>query len=116
MQIARRARSSLFHLRMETKHWDTYQDNTRIRMTAFARETAEALAALEQGQPVACRLYARWRAEKAAVFDDTRQLLAAALLVAAPPQSGPPAGNLPRPDTDEFGAAYPSMRLDRATS
>ena len=90
MQIARRARSSLFHLRMETKHWDTYQDNMRIRMTAFARETAEALAALEQGQPVRCRLYGRWRAEKPAVFDDTRKLLAAALLVAAPPQSGPP--------------------------
>ncbi|MGR3715860.1 MAG: tetratricopeptide repeat protein [Thermohalobaculum sp.] len=83
MQIARRARSSLFHLRMETKHWDTYQDNMRIRMTAFAfaRETAEALAALEQGQPVACRLYQRWRAEKPPVFDDTRKLLAAALMV-----------------------------------
>lgn len=81
MQIARRARSSLFHLRMETKHWNTYQDNMRIRMTAFARETAEALAALEQGQPVACRLYQRWRAEKPPVFDDTRKLLAAALMV-----------------------------------
>jgi tetratricopeptide (TPR) repeat protein len=85
MRIARRARSSLFHLRMETRHWDTYQENTRIRMTAFARETAAALAALEQGQPVARRLYERWRAEKPAVFDDTRKLLAAALLVATPP-------------------------------
>ncbi len=81
MRIARRGRSSLFHLRMETKHWDTYQDNMRIRMTAFARETAAALAALEQGQPVACRLYERWRAEKPHVFDDTRKLLAAALMV-----------------------------------
>ena len=49
MHISRRARSSLFHLRMEVKHWDTYQENMRIRMTAFARETAEALSALEQG-------------------------------------------------------------------
>ncbi|MCH8166722.1 MAG: tetratricopeptide repeat-containing protein [Proteobacteria bacterium] len=81
MQISRRARSSLFHLRLETKHWGTYQDNLRIRMTAFARETAEALAALEQGQPPSCRLIERWRAEKPPVFDDTRKLLAAALMV-----------------------------------
>ena len=81
MRIARRARSSLFHLRMETRHWDTYQDNTRIRLTAFASETAAALAALEQGQAPACRLFERWRGEKPAVFDDTRKLLSAALLV-----------------------------------
>ncbi len=81
MQIAPRARSSLFHLRMEAKHRDTYQQNMRIRMTAFARETAEALAALERAEPVTCRLYERWRGEKPAVFDDTRKLLAAALLV-----------------------------------
>jgi hypothetical protein len=31
---------------------------------------------------VTCRLYERWRGEKPAVFDDTRTLLAAALLVA----------------------------------
>ncbi len=81
MRITRRARSSLFHLRMEAKHWDTYQHNIHTRMTAFARETAEALAALERGEPVTCRLYERWRGEKPAVFDDTRKLLAAALLV-----------------------------------
>jgi hypothetical protein len=90
MRIARRARSSLFHLRMETRHWDTYQDNTRIRMTAFARETAAALAALEQGQRPSCRLFERWRGEKPSVFDDTRKLLSAALLVGVgeniPPQ------------------------------
>ncbi len=85
LRIARRARSSLFHMRMEAKHWDTYVENTRVRLKAFARETAEALAMLEAGQPVACRLYGRWRAEKPAVFDDTRILLAAALLVIAPP-------------------------------
>ncbi len=89
MQIARRARSSLFHLRLETKHWGTYQDNLRIRMTAFARETAEALAALEQGRPVACRLYQRWRAENPPVFDDTRKLLAAALMVGVGETSPP---------------------------
>lgn len=81
MSITRRARSSLFHLRMETKHWDTYQDNMQKRLRAFAAETGEALEALEQGKPVSCRLFERWRGEKPPVFDDMRKFLAAALLV-----------------------------------
>ena len=81
MNIARRARSSLFHLRMEALHWDTYQDNMRKRYTAIAGEVAHALRALEHGQPATCRLYERWRGEKPALFDDTRKFLGAALLV-----------------------------------
>jgi len=81
MTIARRARSSLFHLRMEALHWDTYCDNLRRRLRIFAAETAGALDALAEGQPVGCRLSSRWRGEKPAVFDDTRKFLAAALLV-----------------------------------
>ncbi|MEX3010649.1 hypothetical protein [Hoeflea sp. TYP-13] len=81
MQVARRARSSLFHLRMETRHWDTYQDNLRTRMRTFAAETAAALAVLEQDGTPPQRLYERWRGEKPSVFDDTRKFLAAALLV-----------------------------------
>jgi hypothetical protein len=81
METARRARSSLFHLRMEALHWDTYQDNMRTRMRAFAAETAEALAAFERGEASPHRLYERWLGEKPNVFDDTRKFLAAALLV-----------------------------------
>lgn len=81
MEMARRARSSLFHLRMEAKHWDTYQENMRIRMTAFAGETAGALAALEEGDTPECRLFGRWRGEKPSIFDDTRIFLAAALMI-----------------------------------
>lgn len=84
MQIAPRARSSLFHMRMEAKHWNTYQQNMRIRMTAFARETEAALADLSGGGSPTCRLYGRWRAEKPAIYDDMRKFLAACLLVAAP--------------------------------
>lgn len=84
MQIAPRARSSLFHMRMEARHLETFRQNMRVRMTIFAREAADALAALEAGQPVKVRLHGRWRAEKLPVFDDTRKLLAAALLIAAP--------------------------------
>jgi len=81
MTIARRARSSLFHLRMEAQHWDTYCDNTRRRLRAFAAETAGALDALARGEPVRCGLSRRWRGEKPSVFDDTRRFLSAALLV-----------------------------------
>lgn len=83
-RIVSRARSSMFHLRMEARHRETYEQNVRIRLTAFARETATALAALERGEPTTFHLYERWRAEKPPVFDDTRKLLGAALLVAAP--------------------------------
>lgn len=89
MTIARRARSSLFHLRMEALHWDTYCDNMRRRLRAMAAETAGALDALANGRPVTCRLSGRWRGEKPAVHDDTRKFLAAALLVGG----GAPAPN-----------------------
>jgi len=39
---------------------------------------------------VRCRLYDRWRGERPVVLDDTRKLLAAALLVAAPEQASRP--------------------------
>ena len=81
MTIARRARSSLFHLRMEALHWDTYTDNARKRFRAFADETTAALSALESAEPVDCRLFERWRGEKPSVFDDTRKFLAAALMI-----------------------------------
>lgn len=89
MEPARRARSSLFHLRMEARHWDVYQDNTRTRMRAFSKETAEALAAFEQGQRSPHRLYERWRGEKPSVFDDTRKFLAAALMIGTDDHSCP---------------------------
>ncbi|MCC0014803.1 MAG: tetratricopeptide repeat-containing protein [Rhodobiaceae bacterium] len=81
MNIARRARSSLFHLRMEARHWDTYTDNTRKRFAAFAAETARALDCLAGNRPVEVRLFGRWRGEKPSVFDDTRKFLSAALLI-----------------------------------
>jgi len=87
MTVARRARSSIYHLRMEVLHWDTYENNMRTRLRAFASETAEALAALEQNQTPKCRLFERWRGEKPPVFDDTRIFLSSALLIAGGAQS-----------------------------
>lgn len=85
MEIAARSRSARLERAMEGRQLETFRQNMRIRMTGFARATAAALAALEEGQPVTARLAERWAAEKPPVQDDTRRLLAAALLVAVPP-------------------------------
>jgi hypothetical protein len=85
LQIQPRAKSSLFHLRMEVKHWETYRNNMKIRLGKFIQETDEALAALSRHEQPPHRLFSRWRGEKPAVFDDTRKLLAACLLVASDP-------------------------------
>ncbi len=81
LTIQPRAKSSLFHLRMELKHWDTYRDNTKTRLARFIEETGECLEALSADAPPPHRLFSRWRGEKPAVFDDTRKILAACLLV-----------------------------------
>lgn len=83
LTIRPRARSSLFHLRMEVKHWDTYSANMKTRLGRFIDETGRSLDALASGQKPPHRLHARWRGEKPAVFDDARKLLAACLLVAS---------------------------------
>ena len=83
LTIQPRARSSLFHLRMEVKHWDTYRDNMETRLAKFTEETGECLEALATEAPPPHRLFSRWRGEKPAVFDDTRKLLAACLLIAS---------------------------------
>ncbi len=87
LHIQRRARSSLFHLRMEAKHWDTYSDNMKTRLGKIMAESEACLAALSRGEAVPHRLYSRWLGEKPSVFDDTRKVLAACLLIAsdAPP-------------------------------
>jgi hypothetical protein len=82
-QIKPRARSSLFHLRMEVQYWDVYRSNMKMRLGRFIQETSEALMALCKSEQPSHRLFSRWRGEKPAVFDDTRVLLAASLLVAS---------------------------------
>lgn len=82
---AARARSSLFHLRMELRHRDTYLDNYRRRLAAFVAEADAVLEALAAHRAPPHRLFERWRGEKPAVFDPGRRVLSAALLIAAPP-------------------------------
>lgn len=81
MQIAPRARSSLFHLRMEARHRDTYHGNLRLRINRIAAETEETLRCLTNDSPGKHRHFSRWRGEKPNVYDDTRKILAACLLL-----------------------------------
>ncbi len=85
LEMAPRARSSLFHMRLETLHWETYQANRKARLRKFVEETGESIRYLATGAPVPHRLYPRWVGEKPPVFDDTRKILGACLLLAAPP-------------------------------
>lgn len=81
MKVAPRARSSLFHLRMEALHRDTFHDNMRTRFERFAGETGETLQTLTDGADPKHRHFSRWRGERPSVYDDTRKILAACLLI-----------------------------------
>ncbi len=87
IEIRPRARSSLFHLRMEVRHRATYHDNLRSRLRAFSAETRQTLETLLTGEPDGARRagahrhFGRWRGERPGLYDDTRKLLAACLLM-----------------------------------
>ena len=87
IDIAPRARSSLYHMRMEARHRETYRANRIARLRRFAGETAECIACLGENRPAPHRLYERWRGEKPAIHDDSRKWLAACLLVASDPEA-----------------------------
>ena len=82
VKISPHARTSLFHLRMEARHWGTYCDNMRKRLGLFLTETSQALADQTHGRSTNQRLYRRWHGEKPNVLDDTCIYLAAAFLLA----------------------------------
>lgn len=78
----RSARSSMFHLRLESKHRGGYEQHSRARYRTLVEETRQHLARLAGGTPADTTRLARWRHEKPAGLDDSRRLLAAALLLA----------------------------------
>ena len=86
-----RARSSLFHLRMEARHRDKYDATMRERLSRFAEETREHLRALAEGRPSTWRGLARWRAEKPPTYGERRKFMAACLLLASARPSEDPA-------------------------
>lgn len=80
----RRARSSTFHLRMETRHRAAYDQHARARFTALAEEGQAATQALTHGAATPRGALARWRDERPDGYVDARKLLAAVLLLADP--------------------------------
>lgn len=83
MAIARRGRSSLFHLQSEALHWNQYDRSLRRDAMDIARDVASQLNAATQGQPSPGRTCDRWPGENPAIFDDRRKFLGGALLIAA---------------------------------
>ncbi len=81
----RRARSSTFHLRLESKHPGGYAHHSRERYQALAAEGRTALLALRDGREGDDDRLARWHRERPEDYSDARKLLAAVLLLAAAP-------------------------------
>ena len=84
-----RARSSTFHLRLESKHPGGYDRFPRERYRALAREGRAVLVARRDGCPDESDRIGRWRRERPPGFNDWRRLLGAVLFLAA---DGGPAG------------------------
>ena len=79
----RRARSSTFHLRLESKHPGGYARHSRERYEALAAEGRAALLALRDENPPPFDGPARWAQDRPEGYSDARKLMAAVLLVAA---------------------------------
>jgi hypothetical protein len=88
MDAPRMARSSLFHMRMELRHRETYRARWQIRWREMAEEAKGRLAGLGPSPgdlgASAAEALARWRREQPALLNDTRKLMAAAFLLLAP--------------------------------
>lgn len=78
-----RARSSTFHLRLESKHPGGYDRFPRERYRMLAEEGRAVLVARRDGRPDESDRLERWRAERPPGFNDWRRLLGAVFLVAA---------------------------------
>ncbi len=76
-----RARSSTFHLRLESKHRGGYQRFSRARHNELWELGRAAIVAHLSGETPAEGGYARWQRERPAGFNDLRKLMAAALLI-----------------------------------
>ncbi len=88
MDAPRMARSSLFHMRMELLHRETYRARWQVRWKEMAEEVKQRLAAgvspPRDLRHDAAEALARWRRERPALLNDTRKLMAAAYLLLAP--------------------------------
>ena len=88
MEAPRVARSSLFHMRMEARHRDTYRARWQERWREIAAEARARIEALVgSGGAELARpddVLPRWHRERPAMLNDTRKLMAASFLLLAP--------------------------------
>jgi hypothetical protein len=77
----RRARSSLYHLRMETRYPGGYRHFSRERSAALRAEGRAASLARRKGEAPEGEPLARWVKERPAGLNDLRKLMAAARLI-----------------------------------
>jgi hypothetical protein len=84
MTAPRVARSSMFHMRMEQRHRDTYEERWQGKWQELADEVQKKLSVMnsENRKEDAGAALARWRRECPAMLNDTRKLMAAAILLA----------------------------------
>ena len=87
LKPAAMARSSTFHLRLQTKHPGGYDRFPRARYRTLAMEGRAVLAARRDGLPDDSDRLDRWRSERPGGFDDWRKLLGAVLLIASDTES-----------------------------
>ena len=91
MTAPRVARSSLFHMRMEALHRETYRARWQQRWRELADDAIKRLESLDAPEatagPPTDDILARWLRERPAMLNDTRKLMAAAYLLLAPPAS-----------------------------
>ena len=92
MEAPRVARSSLFHLRMEALHRDTYRTRWQKRWNEIAADATKRLSALSANEVSIAApesdVTELWRRERPAMLNDTRKLIAAASLLLAPQVKG----------------------------
>jgi hypothetical protein len=77
-----RARSSLFHLRLRSKHRGGYDHWSRQRYRLLHQEGLHRLTQRAEGTLVEGDGYASWRRQRPAGFDDRRRLVDAVWLIA----------------------------------
>ena len=78
-----RARSSTFHLRLESKHPGAYDERERARYREVSAEGRSVLVARRDRLRDEADRLERWRRERPAGFNDWRKLLGAVLLIAS---------------------------------
>ena len=79
MSAPRVARSSLFHMRMEQRHRGVYEDRWREEWSKLAEEARSRLQQPGEVKPAAA--LERWEKSRPAMLNDTRKLMAAAVLL-----------------------------------